>query len=126
MSEKNKEENENQNQDLLDLFCKNFEDKITHETKPFFLLLVNGVIDYRSELDSIINDCSQNWKLTRMSSVDKNILRIGAFELLKCSDIPSKVTINEAVEIGKKFGAKESAAFINGVLDKIKVSKNIN
>ena len=106
---------------LLDLFCLNFEDKITEDTESFFLLLVNGVIDSESELDSLLDSCSKNWKLSRMSSVDKNIMRIGAFELLKCPDIPSNVTINEAVEIGKKFGAKESASFINGVLDQIKI-----
>ena len=117
----NKEEKE----DLLDLFCINFEAEIIDDTKSFFLLLVKGVIDYESELDSLLDECSKNWKLSRMSAVDKNIMRIGAFELLKCPDIPSSVTINEAVEIGKKFGAKESAAFINGVLDQIRISKNI-
>ncbi len=120
-SETNKEDKK----ELLDLFCLNFEDKITEDTETFFLLLVNGVINSESELDSLLDSYSKNWKLSRMSSVDKNIMRIGAFELLKCPDIPSNVTINEAVEIGKKFGAKESASFINGVLDQIKISKNI-
>ena len=117
----NKEEKE----DFLDLFCLNFEDKIIEDTKSFFLLLVKGVIDCESEIDALLNNCSKNWKLSRMSTVDKNIIRIGAYELLKCPDIPSSVTINEAVEIGKKFGAKESASFINGVLDQIRISKNI-
>jgi transcription antitermination protein NusB len=112
-------------EELLDLFCLNFEDEITVDTESFFLLLVKGVISSESELDSLLDNCSKNWKLSRMSSVDKNIMRIGAFELLKCPDIPSSVTINEAVEIGKKFGAKESASFINGVLDQIRISKNI-
>ena len=120
-SETDKEDNE----DLLDLFCTNFENEITEETKPFFLLLVNGVIDCESELDSFLDNHSKNWKLSRMSAVDRNIMRIGAYELLKCPDIPSKVTINEAVEIGKKFGAKESSPFINGVLDQIRISNNI-
>ncbi len=124
--EKNQPEiNKEKKEDLLDLFCLNFEDEITEETKSFFLLLVKGVIDCESELDSLLDNCSKNWKLSRMSAVDKNIMRIGAFELLKCPDIPSSVTINEAVEIGKKFGAKESASFINGVLDQIRISKNI-
>lgn len=120
-SETNKDENKN----LLDLFCVNFEDVINEDTKPFFLLLVNGVIDCKSELDFLIDSHSKNWKISRMSAVDRNIMRIGAYELLKCQDIPSKVTINEAVEIGKKFGGKESASFINGVLDQIRISNNI-
>lgn len=111
-------------EELLDLFCLNFEDAITDDNRSFFLLLVRGVIDCKSELDSLLDNCSKNWKLSRMSAVDKNIMRIGAFELLKCPDIPSSVTINEAVEIGKKFGAKDSASFINGVLDQIRIQKN--
>ncbi len=114
----------NEKEELLDLFCLNFEDTITDDSKSFFLLLVRGVIDCESEIDSLLNNCSKNWKLSRMSAVDKNIMRIGAFELLKCPDIPSSVTINEAVEIGKKFGAKDSASFINGVLDQIRIQKN--
>jgi N utilization substance protein B len=114
----------NEKEELLDLFCLNFEDTITDDSKSFFLLLVRGVIDCESEIDSLLDNCSKNWKLSRMSAVDKNIMRIGAFELLKCPDIPSNVTINEAVEIGKKFGAKDSASFINGVLDQIRIQKN--
>lgn len=124
--EKNQDESNKENKDeLLDLFCLNFEKEITDDTQSFFMLLVKGVMDCESELDSLLDSCSKNWKLSRMSAVDKNIMRIGAFELLKCPDIPSSVTINEAVEIGKKFGAKDSASFINGVLDHIKISENI-
>ena len=112
------------NEELLDMFCSNFEDEINDEIKPFFLLLVKGVLEYESQLDSLLDTCSKNWKLSRMSGVDKNIMRIASFELLKCPDIPPSVTINEAVEIGKKFGSKESGAFINGVLDQIRIKKN--
>ncbi len=118
-------EDQEELEELINHFCLSFEEKITESTKPFFLLLVKGVINNKAELDSLLDSCSKNWKLSRMSSVDKNIMRIGAFELLKCQDIPSSVTINEAVEIGKKFGAKDSASFINGVLDKIRILKNI-
>ncbi|MCP3901703.1 MAG: transcription antitermination factor NusB [Desulfobacteraceae bacterium] len=105
--------------ELLDNFCSNFEDEITKDIESFFMLLVKGVLDCKPELDILLDNYSKNWKLSRMSAVDKNIMRIGAFELLKCPDIPSNVTINEAVEIGKKFGANESASFINGVLDQL-------
>jgi N utilization substance protein B len=120
----NSETDKKEQEELLNNFCLNFEDEITDDTKSFFLLLVKGVMDCETELDSLLDNCSKNWKLSRMSAVDKNIMRIGAFELLKCSDIPSSVTINEAVEIGKKFGAKDSASFINGVLDQIRKQKN--
>ena len=115
------EEQEN----LLSLFCSSFEKPINDEVKSFFLALVKGVTEYESEVDLLLNNCSKNWKLSRMPAVDRNIMRIGAYELLKCPDIPSKVTINEAVEIGKKFGDKGSAPFINGVLDQIRILKNI-
>ncbi len=115
----------NESEKLLDLFCLNFEKLISDDSRTFFLMLVKGVKEHEAQLDTLLDDCSKNWKLSRMPAVDRNIMRIGVFELIKCPDIPSKVTINEALEIGKKFGSKESAPFINGVLDKIRTLKNI-
>lgn len=82
--------------------------------------LVRGVIEKRSELDRIIENYSSHWKVYRMSGVDRNILRLAAFEMLYCEDIPAKVSINEAIEIGKKFGTEETGPFVNGVLDAIR------
>ncbi len=82
--------------------------------------LVKGVIEHRSHLDPIIEAHSSNWRVYRMSGVDRNILRLAAFEMLYCEDIPAKVSINEAIEIGKKFGTDETGPFINGVLDAIR------
>jgi transcription antitermination protein NusB len=79
--------------------------------------LADGVAKNRDALDEVIAKYSANWKLSRMSAVDKNILRIAAYELKFCEDIPSKVTINEAVDIAKRFGTAESGAFVNGILD---------
>ena len=112
--------NKNDSQEMVELFCDNF----VHSKKaiPFFLKLVNGVIDNRSEIDSIIERFSSNWKLGRMSCVDRNIIRLAVYELLFCNDIPSKVSMNEAIDIGKKFGADESGAFINGILDSIRIA----
>jgi len=82
--------------------------------------LVRGVIGHRSDLDRVIEKHSSNWKVYRMSGVDRNILRLAAFEMLYCEDIPAKVSINEAIEIGKKFGTDETGPFVNGVLDAVR------
>jgi transcription antitermination protein NusB len=81
--------------------------------------LVQGVGRYQGEIDQLLKEYLKHWALERLSSVDRNILRIGIFEILWCKDIPSKVSINEAIELGKKFGTEKSASFINGILDKI-------
>ena len=81
--------------------------------------LVLGIWENRESLDRIIGKSSLNWRLERMSHVDRNILRMGAFEITHMDDIPPKVSIDEAVEMGKRFGTEESGAFINGILDKI-------
>lgn len=104
----------------LMVFCANNEEKLTQEVKPFFLDLVKGVKENRSQIDAFLNKYSKNWKISRMPVVDRNIMRIAIFEFLKRSDIPPSVTINEAVEIGKKYGTRDSGSFINGVLDRIK------
>ncbi len=86
--------------------------------------LVNGVQANAAELDRLIEANSHNWRLERMSRIDRNILRLGTFELSKRDDIPKKVSINEAVEMAKKFGTEESFAFINGLLDRIATAVN--
>ncbi|MBS3758680.1 MAG: transcription antitermination factor NusB [Desulfobacterales bacterium] len=82
--------------------------------------LVKGVIDNRAELDKIIERYSSNWKIYRMSGVDRNILRLASFEIIYCENIPEKVSINEAIEISKKFGTEETGPFVNGVLDAVR------
>ena len=81
--------------------------------------LVFGVCENKKTLDKVISQASRNWKITRMSQVDKCILRIAIFEILFMEDIPPRVSIDEAVELGKKYGSEDSSRFINGVLDKI-------
>jgi N utilization substance protein B len=112
--------------ELLELFCTNFDEMVTDTVKPFFLELVEGVSASRDEINALLNRCSSNWKISRMPVVDRNIMRIATFELVKRSDIPSSVSINEAVEIGKRFGTRGSGSFINGVLDRIRLSENID
>ena len=89
------------------------------EILTFSRQLVLGIWEHREELDKLISQSSKNWRLERMSHADRNILRVGVFELLFMNDIPPKVSIDEAVELGKKFGTEESGAFINGILDNI-------
>jgi N utilization substance protein B len=81
--------------------------------------VVRGVEANRDEIDGVIEQCSTNWRLRRMPVVDRNILRIAAYELLHCNDIPGTVSCNEAVELAKRFGTAESRAFVNGIVDKI-------
>lgn len=107
-------------EDSVDLFCSCFtQDK---PTEPFFHRLVNGVQENRTTIDAVVEQFSSNWKLSRMSCVDRNVLRIAVFELLFCADIPPKVSINEAIDVGKRFGTEESGAFINGILDSIRLA----
>lgn len=81
--------------------------------------LVTGTMNKKKEIDQLISSHSNNWKLNRMAVTDRNILRLGTFELLEEQSVPPKVVINEAIEIAKKFGTSDSATFINGVLDSI-------
>ena len=115
---------QNDSDELVDLFSNNFE--ITSEIHPFFIKLVSGVKSHLGEIDALIEKFSSNWKLYRMSGVDRNVMRIAVFELLFCKDIPKKVTINEAIDIGKKFGSVESGSFINGVIDSIREFKDVS
>ena len=81
--------------------------------------LVDGVSARKEEIDALIELASDNWRLVRMPVVDRNILRLASFELLGCHDVPASVSINEAVELAKRYGDKDSRAFVNGILDRI-------
>ncbi|MFT3706515.1 MAG: transcription antitermination factor NusB [Archangium sp.] len=81
--------------------------------------LITGVRSHLEEIDKLIEEHSHNWRLDRMQRIDRNVLRIGVFELKYLPEIPRKVTINEAVELAKTFGNEASSSFINGLLDRI-------
>ena len=89
------------------------------EEVEFAQRLCLGVDERRAEIDSLIEECSTNWRLPRMPVVDRNVLRIAAFEILACHDIPATVSINEAVELAKKYGSADSRAFVNGIVDRM-------
>ena len=108
-------------EEMFQRFCEHYPQTV--KSRPFFLQLVKGVNSAQDSIDQLIEQYSHNWRLRRMSCVDRNILRIAVYEMLFCNDIPSKVSINEAIDIGKKYGTEESGAFINGILDSIRVEK---
>lgn len=89
------------------------------EVKQFAEAIVHGTLARIDELDRVIKETAQNWELSRMATIDRCILRFGTYELLFEDDIPPKVTINEAVNLAKKFSQGDSGKFVNGVLDKI-------
>lgn len=91
----------------------------SERTREFAEGIVRGVQEQRQEIDAAIRACSKNWSLTRMPRVDLNIMRMAAYELMFRQDIPRKVSINEAIEIARRFGDKDSPAFVNGILDEI-------
>ena len=81
--------------------------------------LVKGAMGHLTALDELIARCSLNWKVPRMGIVDRNILRLSAYELAFEPDVPSRVTLNEAIELAKRYGTEDSGAFVNGILDRI-------
>lgn len=85
----------------------------------FAAMLAHGVEERRAEIDAAVEASSTNWRMARMAAVDRNILRLGAFEILYSQDTPASVAINEAVELAKRFGSSDSRAFVNGVLDRV-------
>ena len=95
------------------------EQEIDIEVVQFIQKLLDAYQDHEVDVNQLIEKHSSNWKLSRMASVDRNILRLGVCEILFLRDIPKNVTINEYLEIAKKYGTEDSSSFINGILDKI-------
>ncbi|MEM9069811.1 MAG: transcription antitermination factor NusB [Myxococcota bacterium] len=89
------------------------------EGQEFGDALVRGVAEKQDAIDETIRRVSHHWRLERMARVDRNILRIATYELMELSDVPRRVTLNEAIELAKRFGSEGSAGFVNGVLDRI-------
>ena len=104
--------------DSLELFWSDKDEK-DPDTKYFAEDIISETIKNLKKIDTLIQKVAEKWKISRMASIDRNILRFAIYELLFRNDIPNAVTINEALEIAKKYSTSESAAFINGILDKI-------
>jgi N utilization substance protein B len=108
--------NPGRNPEEAELFLRN---RLSQpELIDFARSLVEGVREKRGELDEILSRTADNWSLGRMAATDRNVLRLGAWEIL-FSETPERVAINEAVQLAKRFGAKQSAQFVNGILDKL-------
>ena len=97
----------------------NSQEKAEPQVKAFADDLVRGVYHNKERIDALITEHATNWKLNRMAVIDRNILRFGTYELIFVDDVPPKVAINEAIDIAKKYGDKDSGKFVNGILDKI-------
>ena len=108
--------NPGRNPEEAELFLRNRLAQV--ELIDFARSLVEGVREKRGELDEILSRTADNWSLGRMAATDRNVLRLGAWEIL-FSETPERVAINEAVQLAKRFGAKQSAQFVNGILDKL-------
>lgn len=105
--------------EAIKAFWKTQEELPSEDTRDFCEELVRGAIEHHEEIDRFVEETSSNWRLSRMPVVDRNVLRMAVYEMLYRDDIPTTVTINEAIDVGKKFGSEDSGAFINGILDKI-------
>jgi N utilization substance protein B len=101
----------------VDQFLSHFEGN--PKAKEFARRLVSGVVSQQLEIDCLIERCTEHWKLMRLAKVDLIILRMASYELIFCPDIPLNVSLDEAIEIGKRYGTDDSATFINGVLDQV-------
>ncbi len=94
-------------------------EEVSPDIKEFTNTLIHGIFSKLEEIDRTIAAYATNWEIGRMATIDRNVLRIATFELLYITDMPPKVAINEAIEMAKKYGDKDSGKFVNGVLDKI-------
>ncbi|MBI2487450.1 MAG: transcription antitermination factor NusB [Deltaproteobacteria bacterium] len=109
-------------EEIIELFWTTKEIDLEDEVRRFADSLIIGVCENMNGINGIINRYSKHWRLSRMSKIDRNILRMAIYELAYLMNIPPPVTINEAVELAKKYGTEESGAFVNGILDRIRVA----
>ena len=86
---------------------------------PFCLGLYDGVAVHQADIDRLLSETAENWRLVRMAAVDRNVLRLGAYELLHTPDTPPNVALDEAIELARRYGSADSPAFVNGVLDRL-------
>jgi N utilization substance protein B len=90
--------------------------------EPFCLGLYDGVVAHAEDIDRRLSEAAENWRLPRMAAVDRNVLRLGAYELLHAPETPAAVAFDEAIELARRYGSADSPAFVNGVLDRLRRS----
>jgi N utilization substance protein B len=105
-------------EETLDKYWKN--KKLLPSTQEYSTWLVKGIISDLEKIDSIIQNASEHWRLSRMALIDRNILRMAVFELMHEKNISAAIIINEAIEIAKRYSGTESATFVNGILDAVR------
>jgi len=103
----------------MEAFWEERPSKEDGSVRKFAQSLVQGVVANLEKVDGLIQEASLNWRIDRMATVDRNILRLATWELINQADTPLKVVLNEAIELSKRYGSEDSSAFVNGVLDKI-------
>lgn len=101
----------------LDLFWETH--VVSSDVRQFAETLVRGVWSFREQIDEILRRYAEHWSIDRMPAVDRNLLRCAIYELLHIDDIPVRATLNEAIELAKRYGSEKSSAFVNGVLDRV-------
>lgn len=106
---------------IADFWQDHLEENIEDEVRNFATEIVKGTIDNLSVIDQKISQYATNWEIERMAVIDRNIMRMGSYELLYRSDIPPKVSINESVELAKRYSGQEAGKFVNAILDKIRM-----
>lgn len=100
---------------------QNDDDKVEADIVEFAVRLVEGTLQQRAAIDQKLAAVTRNWDLARMATVDRNVLRMATYELMFCTDVPPKVAINEAIDLGKKYSTANSGGFVNGILDRIRI-----
>lgn len=117
----------NPNEDLAQSIDDQFKFlKVKNRIGEYASELIKGTISHLEQIDKIISENLTNWKLARLSVVDRNSMRLATYEMMYVDDVPSRVTINEFVEIAKRFGSAESPGFVNGVLDSVRTKLKLN
>lgn len=95
------------------------------DATEYAVRLVDGVTLHREAVDRLLQEAAQNWDISRMAVIDRNAMRIGCYEMLHVPEVPTKVAINEAIELGKRYSTEQSGAFINGILDRIRKERGL-
>lgn len=109
--------------DAAQLFWTTRENKLDKDIGEFARTLITGTCENMDGIDAIIDRFSEHWRISRISKIDRNILRMAIYELVYLRNIPPPVSINEAIDIAKKYGTEESGAFINGILDRVRIAR---
>ena len=96
------------------------------DAREYAVRIVDGVTLHREAVDRLLQEAAQNWDISRMAVIDRNAMRIGCYEMLHVPEVPTKVAINEAIELGKRYSTEQSGAFINGILDRIRKERGLS